>query len=78
MKTSIYLYGEDLEFLKDMGYVEALEAKIHLAEELVRVLLKVDMFHRDGIRINDCLKAQSHNRSLIDEVNGKSSHKRIE
>jgi len=80
MKTSEYLYGlKSLKgALEGVEYIEALESKIQLSEILIRKLLSVHYMERDSQRVNDCLRAQSHNRELIREVVGKSEHKEID
>jgi hypothetical protein len=68
MKDCYYLYGSDLKELKDMKYIDALERKIELAEELIKNLLEVDYMNRDMQRVNDALKAIDFNKNLIKEA----------
>lgn len=68
MKKSEYLYGKTINYMKNMGYIEALNEKISLCDDLLTELLKVSYRARDTVRINDVIKARKFNEQLIKEL----------
>lgn len=69
IKQSTYLYGDSYNpaMLHNLPYMYALILKIYWSRELVEQLLAIPYMERDMRRINDSLKAQKFNQTLIDE-----------
>lgn len=71
MPKYVYYYNfneKDLEHLKSLTYIQALEYKIKAAETLLKNLVYVELENRDLTRINFVMKAIKFNKELIEEV----------
>jgi len=68
MKNStLHLYGVCASTFDNMLYREALELKLVLVEHVIAFVQLYEPIYRDDQRLNDCIKARQHNRSMLEE-----------
>lgn len=67
MKSSLYLYGNDLAAFRRDPYEEVLANKINLAKALLSTLVRVDNME-DTARMNEVNNAIKFNTALLAEL----------
>jgi len=66
--TTSELYGVDSKIFRDMKYIDVLNLKIKLANDLISDLLSVHFMHRDNNLIMKITKAIQFNEELLKEL----------